>query len=148
MYIISVVAFLIVLVWMLFLCGSPIYFLDMPSLIIIISITVFMLMASGLFKDLKRAFVIIAKRNNIFSKLELQRSLEAVQLTMRLLWYSSIFEVIVGVISVLTLLDDPKLIAPNSAVILIAVFYALFGCMIFLPIQSKLKVLILSHSEE
>jgi len=148
MYIVALVIFLLILFYSLSLSGSLISIIDIPSIILIGFITVSMLLASGLIKDLKRAFVIMAKRDINFTKLELQRSLEAVQLTIRLLLFSSIFELVISAIAILKLVDNQIRMGPNFSVALITVFYALFGCLIFLPIQSKLKVLILSYKEE
>lgn len=150
MYLISLAILLIVIIYIAAL-GQPISailnFFDIPSLMIIVLITLPMLFSSGLFKDLKRAFAVIMKKNVPYTKLELERSLEAVRLTIKLILFSGAFGFLIGAITILAHLNVAVL-GPNMAVNTIPVLYALFGCFILLPIQSRLKVLILSAASE
>ena len=128
---------------------SALNLFDIPSLMIITFITMPMLLASGLFGDLKRAFKVIMVKNVTYTKLELQRSLEAVKLTIKLIMFSGIFGFLIGLISIFKFVyNNLQALGPNLSVNLVLILYALFGCFILLPIQSKLKVLILSTSEE
>ncbi len=122
---------------------------DIPSLLIITFITMPMLLTSGLVGDLKRAFKVIMAKNVTYSKVELQRSLEAVKLTIKLILFSGLFGFLIGSMAIARhVYDNIQALGPNISVNLIIVIYALFGCFILLPIQSKLKVLILSASEK
>jgi len=152
MYLIALLVLIIVLIWSA-LIGQPLEnvlnLYDIPSLMIIIFITLPMLLGSGLFGDFKRAFKVIMVKNATYTKLELQRSLEAVKLTIKLIMFSGIFGFLIGLISILSgVHDNLQVLGLNLSINLIIILYALFGCFILLPIQSKLKVLILSVSEE
>lgn len=151
MYIIALVMLIAVLVWSAVLgqsVGAILNFIDMPSLLIILMITVPMLLASGLFPDLRRAFRVIMVKKAAYTKLELQRSLEAVKLTIRLIFYSGFLGTIVGLITILKSLKDIDVLGPNLSVMLICILYAIFGSFLLLPIASKLRVEILAYDEK
>jgi flagellar motor component MotA len=122
--------------------------LDIPSLFILLIITVPMLLASGLFPDLKRAFKAITVKKPDFTKLELQRALEAVRLTVKLITFSGIFGFLIGLMNILRHLSEPQYLGPNLSVALICVLYSIFAGFIFMPISAKLKVMIFSRDEE
>lgn len=122
--------------------------LDIPSLFILLIITIPMLLASGLFPDLKRAFKAITVKKPDFTKLELQRALEAVRLTVKLITFSGIFGFLIGLMNILRHLSEPKYLGPNLSVALICVIYSIFAGFIFMPISAKLKVMIFSRDEE
>lgn len=128
--------------------GYILNFIDLPTLLIILSISIPMLLASGLFPDLRRAFHTIMFKKSVFSKKQLQCSLEAVRLTIKLILYSGIFGALICGIQILTRLNDPLLLGPSLAVAMISIIYAVFGCFIFMPIEARLKTLILSAPEE
>lgn len=152
MYFIGLIVFFITLIYSILVgqqgWGSLLNFTDIPSLFIIAFITVPMLIASGLFNDFKRSFKVMVNKHIKFTKLELQRSLEAINLTMKLIMYSGFLGSLIGLVTMLRNLDDPNAIGPNCAVMLLTVFYALFLSLIFMPIQAKLKTLILSYTDE
>jgi flagellar motor component MotA len=122
--------------------------LDIPSLFILLIITIPMLLASGLFPDLKRAFKAITVKKPDFTKLELQRALEAVRLTVKLITFSGIFGFLIGLMNILRHLSEPKYLGPNLSVALICVIYSIFAGFIFMPISAKLKVMLFSLDEE
>ena len=122
--------------------------LDLPSLLIILIITIPMVLASGLFPDLKRAFKLITLKNVVYTKLELQRSLEAVRLTVKLVVFSGIFGSLIGLINILRYLSNPEYLGPNMSVMLICLLYSLFGGFIFMPIMAKIKVMLFSLEEK
>lgn len=124
----------------------PLY--DLPSLFLILLITIPMFLSSGLSGDLKRAFKVISSKKAAYTKFELLKSLEAVKLIIKLLLSSGGFGIFIGILGILRNLKDVNVIGPNMAVAMLSPFYALFACFIFMPIQSKLKVLILSATEE
>jgi flagellar motor component MotA len=122
--------------------------LDLPSLFIVLIITIPMLLASGLFPDLKRAFKAITVKKVYFTKLELQKALEAVRLTVKLITFSGIFGFLIGLINILKHLSEPKYLGPNLSVALICLLYSIFAGFIFMPISAKLKVMLFSLDEE
>lgn len=148
MYIIAVVIFIAILVGTI-LIGAPItVFFDLPSLLIIVLITATMLMASGLFNDFKRAFKVIMSRDNQFSKVEIEKSYLAIELTIKLIINSGLLGSLIGLISMLRSIDNPSTIGPNVAVMLLTLFYGLFGTFIFMPIKARLKSLLISFEEK
>jgi len=152
MYLFALLILIIVIIYSAVI-GQPfvsaLNLFDIPSLMIITFITMPMLLASGLLGDLKRAFKVIMVKKVTYTKVELQRSLEAVKLTIKLIMFSGIFGFLIGLIQILKFVySNLQALGPNLSVNLVIIFYALFGCFILLPIQSKLKVLILSTSEE
>lgn len=150
MYLIALI-FLIFALVMTAVFGQPLEsifnVLDLPSLLIILMITIPMLLASGLFPDLKRAFKVITVKKADFTKLELQRALEAVRLTVRLIVFSGVFGSIVGLINILRYLSNPEALGPNMSVMLICTLYSIFAGFIFMPISSKIKVMLFSMDE-
>lgn len=151
MYIIALLLLIFTLVFTTAL-GQPlesIYnVLDLPSLLIILIITIPMVLASGLFPDLKRACKVITLKKIAYSRLELQRSLEAVKLTVKLVVFSGIFGSLVGLINILRYLSDPKYLGPNISVMLICLLYSVFGGFIFMPILAKLRVMLFELEEQ
>jgi flagellar motor component MotA len=143
MYFISIIVFLFVLSVSILLSVPLTTFFDLPSLLILTSITIPMLYASGLFPDFKIAFQIMIIKNKDFSKSQLEQSLLAIDLTIKLIVLSGLLGAIIGFVSFLKQLNDPSTIGPTIALILLTTFYALFGVIIFLPVQAKLKKLII-----
>ncbi len=151
MYIIALIILIFALVYSS-VFGQPlesIYnVLDIPSLLIILMITIPMLLASGLFPDLGRAFKVITFKKADYTKLELKRALEAVRLTFKLVVFSGFFGSLVGLINILRYLSSPETIGPNVSVMLICTLYSVFAGFIFMPIAAKLKVMIYASDEE
>jgi flagellar motor component MotA len=154
MYLLAIILFLLgtfygVTVGQDSISSAVLPFYDPVSLLIIIFITVPMLLSSGLFGDLKRAFKVISSKKVNYSKIELLRAQEAVRLTVRLLLLSGGFSTLISLITICRDIEDKvEVLGPNIALSLLTVFYSIFGCIIFVPIQSKLKVLILTAPEE
>lgn len=148
MYIFAIVIFIAILVGTIIL-GTPItVFLNLPSILIIVLITATMLMASGLFNDFKRAFKVIMSRDNLFSKVEIEKSYLAIELTIKLIINSGLLGSLIGLIQLLGTLNNPSTIGPNVAVMLLTLFYGLFGTFIFMPIKARLKSMLISFEEK
>lgn len=148
MYYIALVIFILVLLGSMMLGGSPAMFIDLPSLLMITLITLPMFMASGLSKDLGRAFQILIYQKKTYAKAELGRSLEAVTLIIKLLILSGIFGFLTGMISFARQLSDLSQIGPAFSVMLLTTYYALFSILIFLPVQARIKALLHEKSSE
>jgi len=142
MYFISIIIFLAVLVSTFLLSGSITIFIDLPSILIIIAITLPMLLSSGLFTDFKNSFRIVMSKDKTFSNEELERAILAIDLTNKLILISGFLGSIIGLISMLRQLSDPSKIGPSVAVMLLTTFYALFLTIILMPVKAKLKLLI------
>lgn len=148
MYITALFVFLLALLYSILICASPMVFIDFPSLLIIVLLTVPMLMAAGLGGDLIRAFKVMVRKNHPYTDTELQRALHAVEYTIKLLWYAGFTGAIIGLVSILCNLSNPEQLGPIASVMLLTIFYALFACFFFLPIRAKLKAMLITKAPQ
>ena len=96
MYIVSILAVILLMIIMMAFTGSlgismVACYIDTPSLILLIILCVPMLISSGLMKDFNRAFKIVIAKNKEVSLTEIKRSIEAVELVMKVLIYGAVF---------------------------------------------------------
>lgn len=141
MYGVSIILFVLLVLGVSFFSGGVTFFLDFPSILLVLLLTGSMLMASGLWKDLIRAFRVIAKRQTQISIPDLHCSLEAVELTMKMLVFSGVFGSLIGSIALLSQ-ANPQNLRQNFSIVLLTTLYALFLMMILMPVRSYLKSLI------
>lgn len=118
-------------------------FIDFPTLLTLLLFSLPIIAASGLWKDLVRSFKVVDKRFK-FTRLEIERSHEAVDLLTKLLINSAIIEVATSFIIVIRGLDDPAALGPNISVILLSLFYMAISNFIMLNVKSMLKVKIIN----
>lgn len=145
MYLVGLLVFVFVLVCSILLGAPLIAFLDLPSVLMIVLITLPMLMASGLFPDFKRSFRVIMAKSNQFSEEEIRRSLLAVQLTTKLVVGAGLFGTLIAAISMARAIQDPSVIGPSLSVALLTIFYGFCFVFLLMPIQAKLKSLIIGY---
>lgn len=148
MYFIGLVMFIAFLVFSTMLSGSLASFIDLPSILIIMAFSIPMLMASGLFSDFIRGFKIMGQRINTWSLIELKRTEAALKLMVRLLVLSGLLGSIIGVVSIASSLSDVSKLGPNLAVALLTLLYSILMVFILLPIQVKVKTMILTIDKE
>lgn len=96
--------------------------IDIPTIMSFIILIFPALAISGMWKDFFHSFTV---GKHSYSLYELKRILESVCLVQRLVAYSGGISSITGIITVLTVVDDPTVLGPNLAVASIAIFYAL-----------------------
>ncbi len=138
MYLIGILIFLVFLVVLgLISGGTLLIFVDFPSLVVILTLTIPILLASGLFQDMVNGFKQMGKKENSYSMIELKRILQACKLTIRARLMSGIIGTIVGTISLLSNLTKPEMIGPSLAVAILTVFYSIVFTFVILPIQAK-----------
>ncbi len=119
----EVVLFLVVFNVILAIHGSLytyIYFIDIPTLCLILAIVVIGMFVLGAQKDFHKAFS-IGKKD--YSLLELKNIKLAVSVCQRLIVCACIVAIVMGVILYLQELSDPSTVGPNFAVIFLSVFY-------------------------
>lgn len=121
-------------------------FIDVPSIMILLLILVPTLILTNYLKDLNNAlrFSTAKKLENI-SLIKLKRALEAVNLTIHTLIYSSIFIAMGFAIVTLHNLSDIAALGPNVSVVLITILYAAFISLILQPVKTKLNTLIMNY---
>ncbi len=144
MYMIGVSVFLALLILATSFSGTSSAFIDYPSVLIILLMTLPIVIGSGLFQDLKRSFKVAMSKKNVFTRIELEKSLIAVDLTMKMIALSGGIGTLIGLIAILRYLSDLSTLGPNLSVAMLTLFYALFGIGIFMPIKAKIKVFLLN----
>lgn len=124
------------------------WYMDLPSLLLILLLTIPMLFASGLFKDFLRAFPIAVSKKKEYSVYEMKRSALAMQMMMRLVMYAGVFSTFVALVLVLGGLDTPETLGPNVAVAMLTILYAVMIDMILLIFHTMVKSRLLDLSEK
>ena len=142
MYLIGIIIFLVLLVLLSSLNFGFMVFLDFQSLIIILALSIPTLMASGLLPDFFKGFKLMGQNVNYYTKLDLERILEANKLAVSAFLLSGAIGLISGFIGVLTNLADPSALGHNLAVALYTVLYSLIFIALVLPIKSRVKTII------
>ena len=114
--------------------GIPaiIYFIDLPSLILIALIFVPGMLIMGEWKDFIRSFS-VGIRN--YSLLELKNIIEAVGAAQKLAIYGALFAMIISGVIILGTLDDLSLIGPNLAVCFLTGFYTVIIEFLLMPLR-------------
>lgn len=148
MYFVGLVLFIAFLVFSTLISGSLAFFIDLPSIMIILSFSIPILMASGLFSDFIRGFKIMGKKVNIWSMIELNKTKIALSLAVKLLLFSGILGSIIGIISILANSSSISMIGPNLAISSLTLLYSVLIVFILLPVQAKVKAMILTMDKE
>lgn len=124
-----------------------IYYIDVPSLILLFLFTVPVLFICGMQKDFVRVFA-MGNPDRHFTLAEMKRSLEALSLLQRQIVYGSLLTVVFSIIIILTRLTDLEVLGPNVAVICLSVFYAAITELLLLPLNIYVKKRIIDYMEE
>ena len=141
MYLISVVAVVVVSGFMLMIGqGSAVWFLDIPSLIIILLFDSMMLISAGLTRDFNNAFRMAFATGKEKGLSEIKRAIEAVVLVRKTTLTAGGFGMIFGLIMVIGQLANLELLGPNRAVASLTLLYALAIELVLLPLESRLKM--------
>lgn len=148
MYFIGLIVFIAILAGTTIVSGTPAAFVDLPSIIAILAFCVPMLMASGLLPDFLRGFRIMGQKVNTWSLLELKKTDIALKLTTRLLLLSGILGSIIGIIGIASSLGSMSKLGPNLAVALLTLFYSILFSLILMPVQARVKAIMITLDEE
>ena len=146
MYLLSLFVFMVLVVGFMAITGGGglqalTYFIDMPSIILLILLIVPMLMNAGVLKDLNNAFRLGAKRRVQVERLELMRAVEAVSFTIKASWTAGIFSVIFQFsIAIMRNAPDTELAFLYTAVSMIPLSYTTFFVILLLPLRSRLNM--------
>lgn len=141
MYFLGILIFLALLVFTTLLSASLNVYIDIPSIVLIIGFTIPLLMASGLMGDFLKGFKVMREKENSFTALELKRMMIANKLSITLLLLSGMMGSVIGVIGMLTHLDNLQ-IGPSLAMAVLTFFYALVLTVVLVPIQAKIKTIL------
>lgn len=148
MYFVGLVVFIAFLVFSTLLSGVLASFIDLPSIILILSFSIPMLMASGLFTDFIRGFRIMGQKVNTWSLLELKKTEVALRLMVKLLPLSGLLGSMIGVVAIASGFSEISKIGPNLAIALLTLLYSVLLVFIVLPIQAKVRAIILTIDKE
>ncbi len=108
------------------------YFLDIPSILLILLILIPGLLIMGEWKDFIKSFSVGIKD---FSLLELKNIVEAVGAAQKLTIFGALFASIVSLVLLLARLSEPEYIGPYLAVCILSCFYAVIIEFFLLPLK-------------
>lgn len=108
------------------------WFLDWPSLILVLLILIPGLIIMGEWKDFLKSFSVGIKDYRL---LELKNIIEAVGAAQKLTVFGALFAIITSAILLMGHLSDPETIGPNLAVCFLAGFYAVIIEFFLLPLR-------------
>ncbi len=123
------------------------YLIDLPSLVIILILTVPVLLRGGMWKDFKRAWKLLRKDYTCHLG-ELRRTLDVVEMMQKQVIYAGIISLLMSLIAILHNLSDPTRLGPNMAVAILTMLYAVCFEMLLLPLQLEVKRRIIDYMEE
>jgi len=142
MYFVGILIFSAFLVALSFFSGSASVYVDLPSLIVILALTIPILLASGLLPDLFRGFRLMGMKVNPYSSLELKRITQACRLALLSLLLSGLTGTIFGTVGMLSNLSDPTRIGPKLAIAMLTTLYAIVLGFLILPVQAKVRTIL------
>lgn len=148
MYLLGVLLYLICMIVLSILSGSIKMFMNLPSLFIILALTLPMLMASGLLSDFFKGFALMGKKVNFYSSIDLRRILEADRLVIRAFLLAGAIGMITGTITILAKLDNPSLLGPYFSVAMITALYSFILISLILPVKAKVSTILVTLEQE
>lgn len=140
----GIIALIAVLVGIICLVsGDFVWYVDMPSLIIIMSITIIVLLASGLFKDFAVSFAVCTVKKAISAE-QYAKAMAAHKLVLITLPLAGVITAAFSTVSVLTNLADitgQNVVGLNFAVAVLPMLYGLVFDLLLLPLSARLWAL-------
>ncbi len=124
--------FMLNIIWGSWGMSAVLWFLDLPSLLMILMVLIPGLVIMGEWQDFTKAFSVGIKK---YSLLELKNIIGAVDAAQKLTIYGALFAIIISGVLLLGRLDDPSTIGPNLAVCFLAGFYAVIIEFFLLPLR-------------
>ena len=112
--------------------SAALWFLDLPSILLIVLIFVPGLLIMGEWKNFLKAFSVGIRP---FSLLELKNIIGAVDAAQKLTIYAALFAIIISGVLLMGRLDDPYTMGPNLAVCFLAGLYAVIIEFLLLPLR-------------
>lgn len=119
---------------------------DPLSLVIIFVFTVPVLIRGGVWKDFKRAFLLL-KRGYYCHLSELRRTQDVLEMVQRQIVCAGIASMLLVLINVLHSLAELSSLGPKLAVAILTIFYATIIEMLLLPLQMEVKRRIIDYME-
>lgn len=150
MEIISIVGGMTFLILMTYTGGDRTFsfdwFIDFPTILIMLIFIVPVLMRGGVWRDFKRAFKLL-KKDFTCHLSELRRTKDVLEMIQKQIWYAGILTMMVSVMYVMVNISDTSLLGPNIAVVVLTMFYAVILEMLLLPMVLEVKGRIINYME-
>lgn len=150
MEIISIVGGMAFLIVMTYVGGDRTFsfnwFIDFPTLLVMIIFVVPVLMRGGVWRDFKRAFKLL-KKDYTCRLSELRRTKDVLEMIQKQVWYAGILTMMVSVMYVMANISDPAMLGPNIAVVVLTLFYAVIFEMLLLPLVLEVKGRIINYMD-
>lgn len=143
LYAIMLLIVIVVIVLGMLLGASVATFIDVPSLLLITLISIPIMVMSGTMKDFLRGFKMTLQNQDDYLLLDSEKALLAHELFGKVILLAGGIGTVLGVVSMLSRLDEPSKIGPSFAVAILTFFYAVLVSIVTLPIKTRLKAIIL-----
>lgn len=127
-----VIVFAVQIVFGSFGLSAVLWFLDLPSLLLILLILVPGLIIMGEWRDFIKSFSVGIKD---YKLLELKNIIEAVSAAQKLTVFAALFAIIISGVMILGNLASPETIGPNLAVCFLSGLYAVIIEFFLLPLR-------------
>ena len=149
MYLISIIALAFVTILMCMVSGLSIqWLLDMPTLLLLLLISLPIIISAGLLRDLNNAFRFVIRKKTEKSLKELRRSVEAVSLAIKTFLWSGILLSIIQMVVILGRMDSLETLGPMLCVSVLSVLYGVGISLLLLPLRTSLQVQIIEFLSE
>ena len=121
--------------------GAPAvaYFIDFPSILYVLMMTVVVLIISGTWKDFLKAFPLAMKKLASTEVRQVKKSMFAIKTAMVTVNAVSVMAFIIGIVIILGKLTDFARIGENLVVAMLSVMYGLVVTLLLIPIYTRLK---------
>lgn len=119
---------------------------DLQSLVIMLVFIVPSLVRGGVWKDFKRAFLLLKKGYTCHLS-ELRRTQDVLEMLQKQVVYAGIMVMLLTFINIMRQLSDPASLGPNLAVAILTVLYATIVEMLLLPLHLEVKRQIINYME-
>lgn len=113
------------------------WFIDMPSILIPLGITMFVLIASESIWDFRQVFVIVYGKKE-HSDEQIKASWGAMKTVLFTIPLAGMFTFVVGVVAIIQHLSDVTLLGPNLAVAILSIFYCCVMEILLIPTAVRL----------
>lgn len=130
--VIFIVIFMIIVIGGGWSLSAVTWFLDLPTLLLLVLILIPGLLVMGEWKNFIKAFSVGIKE---YSLLELKNIIGAVDAAQKLTVYGALFSIIVSGVLIMGRLDDLSTLGPNLAVCFLSGLYAVIVEFFLLPLR-------------
>ena len=132
----------LLLLFMIFILGlgSPqiMWFLDFPSLILILGFLILGLGISGQLKNFSRGLKAACIKNNVLNDLQLEKAEYALDFGIKIVLMTGIITALISFITIMGSLNAPSLLGPNLAVATLTILYGIVLSMILLIFKARI----------